>query len=615
MNQYAHAVFVALLVGGLTVASTTAPVVGASGGGEAGVTFVESDVTTNTTWTPEDGPYRVIQDIGVERGATLTVTPGTEVQFADGKTITVAGSMATAGTESRPVTLETTPGASAAARWGGLRYEGGADSSLTLANTTIDDAENGLTVASEAGRVSLRDVTITEIGRHGIAVDDVSTMPETTVERSTVAETGGHAIAATPRAGTLDAISLDPVDTERGKQTRHTLRMATGVEATVDEIELVYGGHGNASSVDADAIEQFGVDRDDEGDVDRTWTDRIENVTADGDRIRVTLTESVRLRGDDELVLSVSEVSNPETRGIYRVDVRLTDRGVSQLSGGVHAPLVVGDVPTEHADTSVVGETSVESLSVRDSRFQGIEGAGLFVDADVVDVDLRNNRIGAVQGDGIAIRAGSLAGTVRANDVTAGDAGVHLAVRDGVDRLRVVDNAVTESDAGLRIRQSGSRVRASVGATVDRNTFANNTGDGIDAKTDRGRLTGFSLADNVLRDNGGAGASLSHDAIGAGTVADNRVVGNGGDGISIRTRSVTGTDLVANTLAENGGDGLDLRTATSVRDVEVRNATVRDNEGHGLAIATDLVVHEVGVDGGVISNNAGAGLLVRSPLT
>ena len=221
----------------------------------------------------------------------------------------------------------------------------------------------------------------------------------------------------------------------------------------------------------------------------------------------------------------------------------------------------------------------------------------------------------SVAGDGVGVRATTLSGTLRSNHVSASDAGLHLAVRNDIGRLDVVANTVTGSDAGLRLRQSGSRVRANVGTTIEHNTFANNRDHGIDAKTDQGRLTGFSLSDNVLRDNGGRGASLSHYAIGNGIIANNRVVGNGGDGISIRTRSVTGTDFAANTLRNNGRDGLDLRAYTSVRDVAIRNGTVADNGGHGLAITTDLVVHQVVVDDSVLSNNAGAGLLVSSPLT
>ena len=615
MQTRAHAILVALFVVGLTVAGTAAPVAGAADGSETGVTFVESSVTTNTTWSADDGPYRVIQDVRVERDATLTIAQGTEVQFADGMSVTVAGSMAANGTERNPVTFRTTPGATGSAQWTGLRYDGGPASALSLANATIRDAKHGMTVASATGRVSLRDVTVRETGSHGIAVGDVSAMPETTIERSTFDGVGGHGIAATPTSGSLEAISLDAADTDRGETTSHALAMVPGVETTFDEIVLAYGSHGNAPALDESALRRFGIDTDDEGDIDRPLIDRIERVTAADGQLRITLSESVRVQGDEELLLSVANVANPETRGIYRVDVRLTDRGVSQLSDGVHAPLVIGGVTTEHADTSVVEETRVESLAVRDTAFRHIDGTGLFVDADSVDVDVRDNRMASVGGDGVGVRATTLSGILRSNHVTAGDAGLHLAVRDGIGRLGVVANTVTRSDAGLRMRQSGSRVMANVGTTIEHNTFANNRGHGIDVKTDQGRLTGFSLSDNVLRDNGGTGAALSHYAIGGGTIANNRVVGNGVDGISIRTRSVTGTDFEANTLADNGQDGLDLHAYTSVRDVAVRNATVADNGGHGLAIATDLVVHEVGVDDSVLSNNAGAGLVLTSPLT
>lgn len=615
MQTRVHVILVAIIVVGLPVAGTVAPVAWAADENETGVTFVESDVTTNTTWSADTGPYRVIQDVRVERGATLTIAGGTEVQFADGMSVTVAGSMEANGTEGNPVTLRTTPGAAPSAQWAGLRYDGGRASTLTLANTTIRDAKHGLAVASGAGRVSLRDVTVRETSSHGIAVGDVATMPTTTIERSTFDGIAGHGIAATPASGSLDAISLDAADTDRGESTRHTLTLVPGVETAFDEIVLAYGSHGNASAIDESALRQFGIDTDDEADIDRSLTDRIENVTADGGHLRITLSEPVRLLGDEELVLSVADVVNPETHGIYRVDVRLIDRGVPQLSDGVHAPLVIGGVTTEHADTSVVEETGVESLTVRNTMFRGIDGTGLFVDADSVVVNVQANRMESVAGDGVGVRATTLSGTLQSNRITSGDAGIHLAVRDDIWRLDVVSNTVTGSDAGLRMRQSGSRVRANVGTTIEENTFADNRGHGIDAKAAQGRLTEFTLSNNVLRGNGGTGASLSYYAIGSGAIATNRVVGNGADGIAIRTRSVTGTNFEANTLANNGNDGLDLRAYTSVRDVAIRNATVADNDGHGLALATDLVVHDVAIDDSVLANNAGAGLVVTSPLT
>ena len=45
-------------------------------------TAVTSDITTDTTWSPSDGPYLVSGQIQIAPGATLTIMPGTVIQFS-----------------------------------------------------------------------------------------------------------------------------------------------------------------------------------------------------------------------------------------------------------------------------------------------------------------------------------------------------------------------------------------------------------------------------------------------------------------------------------------------------------------------------------------------------
>ena len=74
------------------------------------VTFVESAITTDTTWTPTDGPYRIVQDLEIASGATLTVKPGTRIELAENITVTVSGSLHTKGTTASPVLITRTDG-------------------------------------------------------------------------------------------------------------------------------------------------------------------------------------------------------------------------------------------------------------------------------------------------------------------------------------------------------------------------------------------------------------------------------------------------------------------------------------------------------------------------
>ncbi|RPI55554.1 MAG: hypothetical protein EHM56_05160, partial [Chloroflexi bacterium] len=69
-------------------------------------TIVDSDIFTNTVWTPEGSPYRVAFDsdgIQVAEGVTLAVEPGVEVQFDPYASLIVLGTLKAIGTEAQPI--------------------------------------------------------------------------------------------------------------------------------------------------------------------------------------------------------------------------------------------------------------------------------------------------------------------------------------------------------------------------------------------------------------------------------------------------------------------------------------------------------------------------------
>lgn len=605
-------VLLACVIAGAAVATTA--VAGADDG--ADVTFVEEDVTTDTTWTAEEGPYRVIRDVEVRDGATLTVESGTEVQVADGRTITVAGSLVATGTADAPVGIRMTPGASQAARWSTLRYEGAADSTLSLSNTTVQDATDGITVASDAGELSIHDSTVRNVENHGLAVTDVTGIPAVDVEDSTFANVGEHGIAATPSSGSLEDISLGTSSNVVDERARHTLSLEPGVEVTADELRLSYGDHGDVSAVDAGAIQRFGVDTDGDGDIDRSLAQDVTDVTAADGTIAIGLSRAVTVEGDERLVLAVEGIRNPETRGIYRIDVGADRDGVPQLPDGVHAPLTIGGISSDDADTDVVSSTAIESLTVRGTTFDGIGGAGVRVDADDVSrLRATNNRLDGIDGAGIEIRGRTIDGHLRGNHVDAGDAGIRVAVRDRLGHLTVTGNEVTGSETGLAIRQSGSRVRASLGTTVERNEFADNDRYGIDVDASHGRLSGGSVSSNALLSNGEGGLRMATSGLHEISIADNRIADNEGDGMWIRTRRLGSVSVAETTVRDNAGDGLDVRTYASARELSIRNTTVADNGRHGVSVRTDLVAHDLTVAESRLANNAGAGIAVTSPLT
>jgi|GEM_PF-5310806 len=68
-------------------------------------TFVEGDITEDTTWSPSDGPYRVVSSIAIQKNVTLTIEPGTTVEFIDDTGITLGGDVQATGSAENPITM------------------------------------------------------------------------------------------------------------------------------------------------------------------------------------------------------------------------------------------------------------------------------------------------------------------------------------------------------------------------------------------------------------------------------------------------------------------------------------------------------------------------------
>ncbi len=98
-----------------------------------GQTSVTEDILTSVTWQADAGPYRITRDVGVRNGATLTITPGTVVEFGFSGTVFVGnGARVTADSAVfRPVQ---TRGLDAAF----LQYEGSAAGHVEIRRSSVD---------------------------------------------------------------------------------------------------------------------------------------------------------------------------------------------------------------------------------------------------------------------------------------------------------------------------------------------------------------------------------------------------------------------------------------------------------------------------------------------
>ena len=573
--------------------SVSAPAVGAttSTSAEPSVTFVESGITTDTTWTPGDGPYRIIQDIEVEPGATLTVEPGTRIEIAEDITVSVSGSLRTNGTAARPVEITRSNGAAADRRWASLQYNGTDRSVLELQHTTLEGGTTGLTVASSDGTVEVVDSTMRDFTTAGLEVTETTDAPRITVKRSTFRTIGDHAIQASPGAGTTDRVSLTATPDTIGANAEHTLALQPGAGVSMDSIHVEYNADGSVASVGNENIGRIGLDRDRDGSIEQSFAGSVASVSSTATQLEISFSESVEIPSEGQLIVEYGNAVNPTTRGIYPVEVQLREGSVSQLAAGVEAPFVVGDVasPTDADIGPDQPATRVRGLRVLDSTFRAIDGAGVFVAADRVRrLQASRNRIAETDGSGVAVRAERSESYFWSNEITGPGDGIRVTTSRATS-LTANANRIRDARTGIRLRQSGTESFADADITLRRNTLTNNAVRGVGIETQSLDLT-VDMSNNSVRENGREGIYVSGRELRGGGLSGNEVVGNGDTGVSIRT------DIAARTL-------------------DVDNNTITDSGGHGLEVQSGLLVYGSDLIENQLTNNAGAGLVVSSPVT
>ncbi|RLM54010.1 right-handed parallel beta-helix repeat-containing protein [Halobellus sp. Atlit-31R] len=603
---------VAVLVAATLLASLVLGPVAASATGED-ITFVESPITTDTTWTPTEGPYRIIQDVDVAPGATLTIEPGTTVQLAERITVTVRGSLYANGTAAERVTIARSAGAAPDRRWASIRYDGNEASRLALRNTTLTGGVEGVTVASSEGSIAVVDSAMRDFTTAAVSVGSVTATPSITIDGSTIEAIGGHAIRASPGLGATDEVTLEAAPDDRSERSIHTLSLHPGVGVSTDTIALRYPSASNVANVTPESVRRLGIDPDRDGLVDRPLFQYVQNVSTTGDRIRVSFNRTVRIRSSDRLLLEYDDVVNPETRGIYPVDVSLLEGGVPQLSDGVRAEYAVGGV-TAPFRPSEPTPTRVRGLTVRQSQFRDVAGTSVFVAADrVTGLRVVGTRVDETSGSGVAVRAKRSESSFWYNDLAATEAGIAV---EALSRTTLTgyENRISGGETGIRIRQSSARLRQPANVTLRRNTISNTAGHGVDVTT-RTVEVDLRATKNTLRDTGRDGIHLSNWILRRGTIEGNRITDSGDDGLSVDGSLVANAAIADNEITASGGDGLAIHTRAAARRLAIRNNTLTDGRGHGLAVQTDLVVENLTIDANRLANNAGAGLLVSSPVT
>jgi len=126
-------------------------IVGISFGPVHAQTWIGGYIRQNTIWTVVDSPYRVIYDVVVDSGVLLTIEPGVEVQFADGLSLIVRGSLNASGTQSNPIIFTSSRVAEdlsdpCPGTWNTITYEGNSSEQFTFRHSKVEYAIHGVTI-------------------------------------------------------------------------------------------------------------------------------------------------------------------------------------------------------------------------------------------------------------------------------------------------------------------------------------------------------------------------------------------------------------------------------------------------------------------------------------
>ncbi|MFC3476560.1 right-handed parallel beta-helix repeat-containing protein [Halobacterium litoreum] len=548
MNRLALVLVAVVVLAGVPAPAATATDASAP-------TYVTGDVNEDTTWSADDGPYFVTDDVTVARGATLTVEPGTTVNVGGEVTLTVRGSLHAAGTAASPVAFTTAKPNPGPGTWDAIRYEGGADSTLRLANTTVEYGVTGVEVASSQGRVVVDDATIRAHVRTGVETVGVDAVPSIRVTDSRFADIG-YAGVLVRAAGTNPY-----VESARGVAVRDTAFERTGRHGVAVWARQIRGVAVAGGSVTGVAESGVVLDTSRAATQPSAATDRgLSNVAVRGVSVTGVGGDGVHVTGGelDDVAVSGNQIRDVDGAGVNVS--RALDVDDSRIAGNVVENARTG---VSVAVSKPSGALQDFSLTVADNELRGNDRDGLRVTTAYV------------LADEFAVTGNELADN--------GRHGAYVAT-PVFDETVVADNVVRENGAS-GVVLTGSRVRD---VTAADNRFVANDGDGLDVWAS-GEMSGVRVTGNDAFDNAHVGVSLDHHATGARavTVDNNTIAGNR---YGVRYAGPTAVSASNNTVAFNtrsGRDGsvADVGPSTGVvfEDVSA-NVTFRDNDVYGHVV-------------------------------
>ncbi|UCD49230.1 MAG: lamin tail domain-containing protein [Phycisphaerales bacterium] len=116
-----------------------------------------SELNESTTWTADEGPYRITADLTVPPGVTLTIGPGTTVFFDPNVTMTIQGRLVAEGSDYELLRFTRSP--DLGGTWGGLQFvDTSQDNRIAHAVIEYGRTNNGM-IGLENSRLHVEHVT------------------------------------------------------------------------------------------------------------------------------------------------------------------------------------------------------------------------------------------------------------------------------------------------------------------------------------------------------------------------------------------------------------------------------------------------------------------------
>jgi parallel beta-helix repeat protein len=122
---------------------------------EESPTYVEGDITQNTTWVKQESPYVVINDLTIDPGIKLTINSGVIVKFGGDFSLSVEGQIYAVGAPNDQIVFTSNKLAPGAGEWEGIgcwtsgTYSQPGSGSSVLRYCTIEYAKYGIQIRQD----------------------------------------------------------------------------------------------------------------------------------------------------------------------------------------------------------------------------------------------------------------------------------------------------------------------------------------------------------------------------------------------------------------------------------------------------------------------------------